>query len=310
MKILLPLLAFAGLLGAWNHVGHKAIAGLAYDLLTDRARARADELIRRHPDFALMSEGAPAEEKARIRYAFMAAAYWPDTIRGDLRFYDDTRRDSIPTETRHGFPDMKRHTDWHYINVPFSTDGTATVPPRSPNVRTEVSRIIPLMGGAANPGSHTDPVFLLPWLLHLVGDIHQPLHCASRFRKGQNNPETGRPWSDLGGNTINVVGAYNLHAYWDDLLGITGSHVFVNGVATALAKRTPPGADNLDPEQWVAEGWKAAQDHVYSFGNEGGSKEAPIQLTDAYRLNAQQAAMDRAAVGARRLAAILNRELR
>ncbi len=309
MKTATLLLLICTTLSAWNSVGHKAIAGLAYDLLNDKARARVDSLIRQHPDFALLIGGAPGGQKANIRHAFMKAAFWPDIIKGDLRFYDDGKRDAVGTEIKAGFPEMKQHRDWHYINVPFSTDGTDTVNPRDPNVLSQIRWIRPLLANEPSPGHVKDPVYLLPWFLHLVGDIHQPLHCATRFKKDQVNPQTGKPWSDLGGNTVNVVGSYNLHAYWDDALGIADTGTFVNGVVKVMAKRTGSSAETLDPSKWVEEGLEISRSFVYSFGNEGGGKENPIQLTDEYRVKSRQIALDRAALGARRLAAILNAEL-
>jgi hypothetical protein len=309
MRFALAAALSATALSAWNHVGHKAVAGRAYDLLDDKARARADDLIRSHPDFAKLSEGGPSDEAGRVRFAFKAAAYWPDTIRGDTRFYDEARHDAVPTQTQPGFPDMKRRLNWHYINVAFSTDGTETLPTPMPNVLTQVKWLLPLIGGSKNPGGGDDPVYFLPWLLHLVGDIHQPLHCSTRYRRGQVNPDTGRPWSDLGGNTVNVVGAYNLHAYWDDLLGITDTEAYVEGVVKAMANHGESGADVLDPDKWVEEGFEIAREVVYSFGNEGGSKESPINFSDAYRVRARQVALERASLGARRLAAVMNQRL-
>ena len=41
----------------------------------------------------------------------------------------------------------------------------------------------------------------LKWIVHLVGDIHQPLHASDN--------------SDRGGNSVLVRGAANLLAVWD-----------------------------------------------------------------------------------------------
>ena len=52
------------------------------------------------------------------------------------------------------------------------------------------------------------------YLLHLVGDIHQPLHSTNMFN---NSFKTG----DLGGNLIKVLilngSTMNLHAYFDSI---------------------------------------------------------------------------------------------
>lgn len=59
--------------------------------------------------------------------------------------------------------------------------------------------------------SQSDQVYVLPWLLHLIGDIHQPLHAMQRF-------DRLRPNGDRGGNEIELRTG-NLHAYWDSRIG-------------------------------------------------------------------------------------------
>jgi hypothetical protein len=73
--------------------------------------------------------------------------------------------------------------------------------------------------------SQEDKAIALCWLLHLVGDIHQPLHCATLY-KVSPNPETDFSHGDLGGNTVAFkVGEkkvkVRLHSYWGSLLAIT-----------------------------------------------------------------------------------------
>ena len=51
------------------------------------------------------------------------------------------------------------------------------------------------------------------WLMHLVGDIHQPLHFTALFSQDRF------PQGDRGGNDIPLTQGRNLHALWDNLLG-------------------------------------------------------------------------------------------
>ena len=37
---------------------------------------------------------------------------------------------------------MARHTNWHYIDIPFSPDGTPLKPPQSPNALEQLRRIL------------------------------------------------------------------------------------------------------------------------------------------------------------------------
>jgi hypothetical protein len=315
-----PLLAALALLvappvRAWNGVGHRAVAGVAYEKLNPQARARADEMLRRFPDYDLLlrESGAPLDPRARARAVFMMAAYWADMIKDDPRYYNEARRDSPPTPTLPGFPDMKRRQNWHYINIPITFDGTPVRQTPVPNVLTQLRVILDRIGnpfvGRKRLAAEEDEVYLLLWLLHLAGDVHQPLHCATRFLKGQNDPE-GRPWSDLGGNTVMVVGAANLHALWDDALGITHTDGFVDGLVRTLLKRAPATPGDLDPAKWVEEGTEIAKRDVYSFRNQTGTKERPLRLHNGYVPRMRQVALERATLAGVRLAAVLNERLR
>ncbi len=249
---------------AWNHVGHKAVAGMAYDRLSGKARNKADALIRNHPDYQSWLATAPSkDEKQRARHAFIQSAYWPDTIKGDPRFYDESKRDQPPTAVLPGFADMRRHTNWHYINIAFSPDGTPFPQPPPVNALAQINVILAVIwtGPVPAPGSVAavqDPTYLLPWLLHLVGDVHNPMDCTSRWKTDQVDLKTGRPWSDLGGNGVSVLGANNLHAFWDDALGITYTPLFIDGVIKFLRGKGKDGEKVLDPKEWVNEGARLA----------------------------------------------------
>src|SRR5437762_738607 len=80
---------------SWNSTGHRIVAAIAYDRLTPTARARVDALIAHHPDYStILTRDAPADPKGRARWAFIIAAEWPDHIKGDSRFYDNTKVDA------------------------------------------------------------------------------------------------------------------------------------------------------------------------------------------------------------------------
>ena len=99
-----------------------------------------------------------------------------------------------------------------------------------PNAEERVALLRPALSGTDDDLKAYD----LSWVLHLVGDLHQPLHCTTRIRQGV---------SDNGGNGTKVkvkVAAKPLHTYWDDLLG-TGENVTkviadVGKIAKVVAK--------------------------------------------------------------------------
>ncbi len=292
---------------AWNATGHRLIAAIAYDRLTPKARARVDALIRLHPDYEklFLHDVASTDPAVRARAAFIAAAVWPDQIKGDPRFYDETRPNASPTQLLPGFPDMARHTIWHYYDTPYAPDGAEVEQQKPPHALSELNRIIPLIGTKADvpPTSASNPAYLLPWLEHIEGDVHQPLHCVSRFVKSQ-------PKGDAGGNGV-FIGTRNLHSLWDGAAGQDTSDAYIaKYIADATAAHPASHHQVKKPEKWIAEGYQLAIAEVYTFGNETGTREKPLPLPPGYEANAAKVAQQRIAIAGYRLAAVLNEKLK
>jgi len=96
----------------------------------------------------------------------------------------------------------------------------------------------------------------LVWIMHIVGDLHQPLHCASRAVPGKGE-------SDHGGNSITYERA-KLHAFWDHLpdrsFGKDPSRYAasllagMNSLPSASKRALMKQAEDLNPNHWVKEG--------------------------------------------------------
>jgi hypothetical protein len=151
------------------------------------------------------------------------------------------------------------------------------------------------------------------WLLHLVGDIHQPLHCVAFF-------SAEYPTGDQGGNLRLVKDGetpINLHAYWDNLLGSDTSYGGVKSNAEILS-RAEYGRDRYAKElgrtkymEWAEEGSALAWEHVYLAGDLPGlvpDRQSPEKKKDApalprgYAESAQRMARRQAALAGFRLA--------
>ena len=300
--IVLAVVALAPTAFAWNATGHRIASAIAYDHLTPAARQRVDALLQKHPDYAtLLTSGAPPDPEGRARAAFLSASVWPDIIRNDNRFYDDTRENAKPTPLLPGFPYMERHTNWHYIDEPFSPDGTPLDPVKPPNALTELRRILKEIGQS---GNDLVAAYDLPWLIHVEEDVHNPLHCVSRFVRSQ-------PKGDAGGNNVFVMPGRNLHALWDDAGGSDPSSDYVNQFAAQIMsefvkRRGQHPRVSRDPRRWVREGFELAKREVYIFGPETGSREHPLTLSEDYVSNSRRVARTQLALAGFRLAAILN----
>ena len=200
-------------------------------------------MIRQHPDYekCLFLQDAPPDAPARARAGiFIAAAVWPDQIKGDPQIL---RRDPFQClahwQLLPGFPDMARHTIWHYYDTPYAPDGAEAE--RLKNTPRALSGAQPHashhQGTKADvpPTSASNPVYLLPWLEHITGDVHQPLHCVSRFLKSM-------PKGDAGGNNVYITGTYkNLHSLWDGAAGRDDTEAYaVKYIAEARQPPNPP----------------------------------------------------------------------
>jgi hypothetical protein len=286
---------------AWNFSGHCVIAEIAYERLTPQARARVDQMIRDHPDYnSIFTQGAAGvtrdDPAARARYAFVHAAPWPDMLRGDMRFYDEASPDPHPTPLLPGFPDMMRHLTWHYFDRGISGDGTPVIEQPPPHLMTELPRLLSEIATADSRQAAYD----LPWLEHLVGDVHQPLHLTSRFLKSQ-------PKGDAGGNLVFVEPGRNLHALWDDAAAPRDlSDDDIVRYAREITAEFPAVSPlSLDPVEWANESFELDKSAVYTFGLETGSKEHPLILPPRYEERAKNIARQRVALAGYRLAEVL-----
>lgn len=182
---------------AWNAAGHRLVAAIAWRQMPPEVREQAASLLASHHFYARWTAKPSADPAYQ---AFVEATTWADDIRNDPRFYDEAEQP--PTPALPGLPDTARHKNWHYVDV--KGDG------RTGELDRQIERLGHLL---ADPRSSLEgKAYALPWLLHLVGDVHQPLHVGSH--------------DDEGGNGVIVSNPFNprfpqprLHTWWDDLPG-------------------------------------------------------------------------------------------
>ncbi len=291
------LLLAAASLHAWNRDGHKTVAWIAYRHLSPGVKVQVDSILQNHPGYSSWTSDLPAGADPGLE-AFLHSSYWPDEIKSAPTMWDDLARAAQPTPLLPGFPDMKMHKNWHYINVPYAASGHTGGEPDPVNIVAQLAAL------------RTQPLsaYNLAWLVHLVGDVHQPLHCVSRFTGNHRNETTGQDRGDLGGNLFQIDDpAKNLHALWDNALGTINSRTeFVNTAASLPA--TADSVVRLDTNSWVEEGVALAKSLVYTVGDDAAGSSPP-KITPAYRSALQQAARERIASAGYRLAALLNARL-
>lgn len=253
--------------GAWVGSGHKIIAMIVWDELTPKAREKAIEILKQHPRYEKdLLAGLPAgsDESAAARYAFAVAATWPDMVRSQS----------------HPMHFAANHPNWHYIDLPYhpengADDGkppAADAPKDGP--RDIVEALTKNAADLQNPATtNEDRAMALCWILHLGGDIHQPLHAIEMF-------STQFPEGDKGGNALLVLreppypnSQMNLHLLWDQLPGNYASEEAIGYLAAGL--RADPQfsrqqlSDQLRQKDfggWARESHDLAVKYVYLDG--------------------------------------------
>ena len=216
---------------AWDSEGHMQVAEIAWQQLTPASRVRVSALLKLNPQYSTWIENVIVAKQYQV--AFVMAATWPDYIKHADGYIDDTDiAPAGPASAQNiGYSDKLMHKYWHFIDTPFSTDGTTLIQPVPPNAQTQIDLF---MATIANTAASDDiKSYDLVWLEHLVGDVHQPLHATSRFSASSPQGEEGGNLVILCGNSCKSKS--ELHAFWDNVLGTSDSAT----VAIAAADKLP-----------------------------------------------------------------------
>jgi hypothetical protein len=263
---------------AWGDLGHRVTALIAYRHLTAPVRVALDLMLASDPDVL-------------TRPDFASRATWADKYRSEHR---DTAA-------------------WHYVNIeidyPDLADACFGYPalaaaqwasqgPAQDCVVNKIEQFAAELHSPATPPA--ERLAALKFLIHFVGDLHQPLHAGDHH--------------DRGGNCVRLAGAprlreNNLHAYWDV------------GVVAALGNSAEQIADKLDagikldqlkawtdgnPRSWAMESFEIARRDAYALPSLADCQSSPIDLSPAYEAQAQKDAATQLLKAAIRIAGLLN----
>ena len=246
----------AGPASAWNQPGHMMTASVAYDQMTPAQRAWALQVLEANPSFDKWKEMAPqdAPDFDFGRYVFMMAARWPDDIR---KRKDEPDKPGSPYD----------HPKWHYVDFPLVPPDFPMEPPPTGTEDLFSAYAFSEKMVTAPDTSAVDRAAYLCWLLHLTGDIMQPLHSVALFNATY-------PDGDKGGNDffVNLAGnSINLHTYWDGMGAVMMDYPEIIAHATDLEKKFPRSAlpelaTAKEVHAWALESRQLAIDMVYRRG--------------------------------------------
>jgi hypothetical protein len=211
-KIFLLLILLIGAnfpIFAWDDAGHKISAYIAWQRMTPQARERAAKILLAAPEDADLSVFYLQDSRstaAKQRELFMIAATWADIVR-DRKFKERYE---------------KYHKgNWHYADTFWSvTNGKIEYLKVDEEGGKAVEKLYDFEKVLRDPSeSDEEKAIALAWILHLGGDIHQPLHTSARVTELE-------PKGDQGGNTFLLNPkdtprdrSENLHWFWDSIVG-------------------------------------------------------------------------------------------
>jgi hypothetical protein len=274
---------------------------------TNVAHAWGDE---GHEIVALVADhylDASVRQKVNTILAGDSTHLTPSTQMSDEATWADKYRDS-DRNTTHIRYDLTHL--WHYVDVEIdgsndvdqACSGHPTQPPQAssgPATDCVVDKINAFIAELKSPSTSADEKRMaLQFLLHFVGDVHQPLHASDDHDQGGNDKKV----KAMG------VATGKLHHYWDtEFVTMLGSNPTM--VAQQLVSSTTSGQVKTwskgDAASWAKQSFDAAKLYGYaglgSLDSSGKYNLSTTYVTTATKTVARQLA--RAGV---RLAKILN----
>lgn len=194
---------------SWGYVGHQTVARIAENHLTPQAKAAVKSLLGKE--------------------LITKIASWADEVRND--------------------PEYKSTASWHFLNLPLGLDRAAfdkAVKSQSQeNVYTAILAQEKILSD--KDASREQKIIALKFLVHFIGDAHQPMHISRA--------------EDKGGNTIQLQyenKGTNLHSLWDSRM-IDKEGLSYSELASKVDHATPQilrQGEITDPLVWVWESYQ------------------------------------------------------
>lgn len=278
---------------AWGFQGHEIVAALAWQYLTPKAQSRILNLLELDTDTLTAPD-------------FVSRAPWADLYRNEHR---DTG-------------------SWHYVDIPLSdsdslADAEAAETPLCPHPTLSTSaaigapaddcivdKIEQFQAELKNPTTPTaERLLALKFLIHLVGDIHQPLHASDNNDKGGNCV-----WIKDGARVT------RLHGWWDtdvvrDLMGSDTPQSYAMYLKAQISNKQVRSWQTGGPALWAAQSAVLAHNVAYRLDARTlptcahENRDAPLALPTAYSVLAEGVAKSQLEVAGVRLASVLNTAL-
>lgn len=297
LSIFLLFICLSGQVLSWSGEGHVLIVDLAVENLSP-AKARELEIISRQLERSfdtdrrlyLLNTYRNASDLAKI-------AIFPDRIR-DIPLGELFEQRGLPIPAPLAEYADSDTSPWHYINQPYFS-GASEAPQCDITSDTNVVSLLPaLLESYELAEDDMSRAILLAFIIHFVGDAHQPLHTISRVDQFCEQ--------DLGGNTFCATQRgfgdrcdMNLHSLWDGAVGLFDRFDTYDTLHQAFAGKSadPELAQELDTERWLRETFQYAR-FIYTLREDQ-------DADDIYVADGQHIAFTQIVLAAERLGKIL-----
>lgn len=309
-KFLALLFIFACSSGvfAWDDTGHKITTHIAWQKMTPAAREQAVALLSAAPENSHLLMLLPTDSRelaVRQEQMFIAASTWSDLVRSER------------------FPVRKQTYDrptWHYTNIFWrQANGKPEIlnelKPEKENVVERLFALEKIVADAQQLNGECGVA--LAWILHLVGDIHQPLHASARVTELE-------PKGDQGGNLFLLTAPDvpreqrdNLHRLWDSAVtrrflranAAECDTIYISRLAAKITDKYPlkhfaGKTDAAKYDEWAQEGFKMASEELYPPTLKRG-----VTPDKDYQKRAVEISEERLALAGYRMANLLNKIL-
>ena len=257
----------------WGPEGHHIVAKIALGRLTPEAKKATQDLL-------------GAED-------FVAVSTWADEVR------------SQRPETY----------NWHFVDIPYDQLNYLAVrdckpTPRGDCILAELERARHDLTDATLAKERRAEA--LKWIIHLMGDLHQPLHCIDNHDRGGNDvfvTVAGEPPPPPGVRL-------NLHGVWDARIIAdreTDETKYLDMLTAEYQSQQVMGAP-IDFTAWAEASHQIAVQYAYAYpGFSPGAPPPPTQvvaLDKEYQNNARLAIDHQLELAGVRLASVLNSAFR
>lgn len=200
---------------AWGQIGHRVTGAIAQQHLTPQVQAAISALL-------------PTEDLAE-------ASTYPDEMR------------SSPDEFW-----QKKAGPFHYVTIP---EGQTYADVGAPEQGDGVSALKMFTANLkSSQTSKEEKQLALRFIVHIIGDLHQPLHAGNGTDRGGNDFKVNFFWQDS-----------NLHRVWDSELLEQRKLSYTEWTAKLNRKISAQNINDwstTDPQVWIAESIKI-RDEIY-----------------------------------------------